>query len=188
MPAPTLQGVKDLNGGITIREDATLGEAEQSRQKLIAFCATGNATELVDKLKQAKLPLFGPIEKSLVQWRTGGPRSQEYFQAATQVLANPNAYAVQFDTWLSKDLDRQLVDRYGLSRNQSIYVRDAIYNNFVTSNNNHAFHVMERCANFAVCPSSTILSDAETAQAQRVAQQVRQAIDQQRWDLLIPLQ
>jgi len=186
-PVPTtLEDVKDLNGGVSIDAKATLKDGDQARKQIAAFCATGNATELMDRLKQANLPAFGPIEKALVLWRRGGPRSQEYFQAATQVLANPGGYPVQFDTWLSRDLDTQLRETYGLSRNQSVYVQDSLYNGFVAEKSAQAFRLTERCARFALCPSSTTLSDLEANDAQRVAARLQLAIQQQRWDSLIP--
>jgi hypothetical protein len=185
LPAFTLEDVKQQNDGLAIQVDATLREVEQARMQMSKFCSTGAASELMDRLRQANLPAFGPSLKSLVQWK-GGARNQEYFQAATQVLANPDAYAVQFDTWLSKDLSTQLREKYSLSRNQSVYVQDALYNEFVTANSAHAFRVMERCAQFAICPTSVTLTSEETVQAQRVAAQLQLAIQQQRWGLLIP--
>jgi hypothetical protein len=186
LPTATLESVLELNTDAATQADSTLAEVEQARRQLTAFCATGDAAGLVDRLNQANLPMFGPIEKSLVKWQ-GGSRSQEYFQAATQVLATPNVYPVQFDRWLANDLDGQLVEKYGLSKNQSVHIQDVLFSNFVTANENLAFRALERCAQHAICPSSMVLTDAQASRADIVAMQLKQAIAQQRWDLLIPL-
>jgi hypothetical protein len=184
MPAVPASDLQAVNAISSDQANAVEKEHQQARKQLTDFCATGNATELVDRLKQAKLPISGPIQRSLAQRRSGA-RSQEYFQAATQVLANPAAYAVQFDFWLSRDLDVQLQEKRGLSAAQSLHVQDVLYSDFVSANDYNAYRVMQRCGLFAVCPAGVTLTAEQSAQAQRVADEIRLAIQQQQWGSLI---
>lgn len=185
-PAPSLQSVSDLTGQSGDLARLTLTRAEQARATVHRFCAGGNATALVDQLVSKGLRPFGPIHKSLISWR-GGQRSQEYWQAVTQVLANPNLFPVQFNTWLNKDLEQQLTSTYGLSLGQAIYVQDELYASLVGADENQTLRLTWRCALTAVCTQGVRpTADPELEKANVVAAQLKDAIQKQRWDLLIP--
>lgn len=184
-PPATLDSVRAQNTGSLAKAEATLREVEQARKTVSEYCSTGNTGTFVDRLKQAGLPALGPVDKILAQWRAG-PRNQDYAQAAIQILSNPNGFPTQFDTWLTRDLDSQLREKFGLSRNQSIYIQDTLYNEFTTTNNYTSFRVSLRCAQLAICPSSTQMTSDEMVRAESVASEVRTALQQQRWWILIP--
>ena len=189
LPEISEEFVASANGDRRENVNAIIYEVRQSRAQLSKFCASGQQIEnLIDRLRILKLPTSGPIMRSLLRWR-GDSRSQEYFQAATQILSNPEQYAVQFSLWLSKDLDLQLRTKFGLSDLQSVIVQDSIFRSFVSATTpTQPFRSLERCALQAVCPKSLALglSEDEALKAKSIAEEVKSLIERQRWDVLVP--
>jgi hypothetical protein len=118
--------------------------------------------------------------------RRDGQPSQEYWQAVTQVLSNPSLFPVQFDTWLNRDLQQQLIGTYGLSIAQAVYVQDELYSSLVGAHENQTLRSTWRCALTAVCTNDTQPTDADVGKARLVVAQLKNAIQKQRWDVLLP--
>jgi hypothetical protein len=187
LPERSLDDLKMMTGADPETANSVLRESRQAQNRLSDVCGPWINGRLIDRLKQAKLPALGPIGKSLML-RISDNRSQEYTQAVTQLLSNPDIHQIQFDYWLSRDLNDQLINGYKLNASQAILVQDFLYESLATTNGNNDYRIDLRCAMKGICSSNLIVTHQEALKVQEIALQIRNAIQQQRWDILIPKQ
>lgn len=134
-----------------------------------------------DRIKSRNL-VIGPLLRQMVR-PASGQRSQEYNQAAMQVLSNPERFSLAFDFWLDRNVAS--LAPVDFTTEQLAYAKEMLFKRFLPGAVENSLRDIERCRYAYYCGSQYGISDRERSQADAFVAAVEINIRQQRWSNLL---
>lgn len=178
---PTAESIRGVAGS----SERLLTKVRESVSQLQSYCSEGNVDDFLKEQQSAKRS-SGTLYKAMTALKASEKRTPEYLQAATQVLSNPEKYSVQFDMWLSSNLEGSLLLGKNFSSAQVAFIQDELFNRLANASTGpNSIRGLIRCAEQYVCPGADNFPESERQAALHVTAIIEQQIRTQRWDLLI---
>ncbi|WP_092945304.1 hypothetical protein [Roseateles sp. YR242] len=166
------------------RRKALTDRVNAARQRLTAFCHTGDSESYIEDARAKRISIESPSMKFQAGARR--PSDLKLDQWGTTVLSSPQAYPAGLDIWLQSILPRILPSEIAENSQQLQAVRDGLYQRLLGNSSEGAIRVLAKCAISIQCGIEDPLTVEQSAEVATAVSEIEQRIRQQRWAELAP--